>query len=77
VSTKDGKPDVHLYVPDKSFRLGVKSPYWMEVRILGGDGKPAKGLPGQDGYFEIMLPKAFFEGQPKSIKLEWVDFLRN
>ena len=49
----------------------------MEIRMVGGDGKPAKVIPLKDGYFEMALPRAFFEGQPKSISLNWIDFFRN
>jgi hypothetical protein len=62
---KDGKKDAPL---------NEKSPLWMEIRIIGGDGKPAKQIPLKNGYFEITLPKAFFEGNPRSIALEWIDF---
>ena len=65
---KDGKEDAPL---------DAKSPYWMEIRIVGGDGKPAKEIPLKDGYFEMPLPKAFFEGNPKSITVNWIDFYRN
>ena len=64
---KDGKEDAPL---------DEKSPFWMDIRILTGDGKPAKELPLKDGYFEMALPKAFFEGNPKSITLNWIDFYR-
>jgi hypothetical protein len=47
------------------------------IRIVSGDGKPAKDLPLREGYFEIALPKAFFEGNPKAITLNWIDFYRN
>jgi hypothetical protein len=57
--------------------LDEKSPFWMDVRILTGDGKPAQTLPLRDGYFEVALPRAFFEGSPKSITLKWIDFYRN
>jgi hypothetical protein len=39
-------------------------------------GKPAKELPLKDGYFEIALPKAFFDGNPKTVTLNWIDFYR-
>lgn len=64
---KDGKEDAPL---------DEKSPLWMDVRILTGDGKPAKELPIKDGYFEMALPRAFFEGNPKTITLNWIDFYR-
>jgi hypothetical protein len=64
---KDGKEDAVL---------DAKSPYWMEIRTVGGDGKPAKAIPLKDGYFEMSLPRAFFEGNPKAITVKWIDFYR-
>ena len=64
---KDGKEDAPL---------DEKSPFWIDIRILGGDGKPTKVIPVK-GYFEMQLPKVFFEGNPKSITLKWIDFYRN
>ena len=56
--------------------LDAHSPYWMEILMFGGDGKPAKTIPLKDGYFEMQLPKAFFEDNPKSITVNWIDFSR-
>ena len=61
----------------KTRRWTTKSPFWMDIRIVAGDGKPAKEIPLKDGYFEMALPKAFFEGNPKSITVNWIDFYRN
>jgi hypothetical protein len=49
----------------------------MDIRILTSDDKPAKELPLKDGYFEMTLPRALFESNPKSIRLNWIDFYRN
>jgi hypothetical protein len=65
---KDGKEDAAL---DK------KSPFWTAIRIVGSEGKLAKDIPLKNGYFEVTLPKAFFEGNPKAITLNWIDFYRN
>jgi len=65
---KDGKEDMPL---------DAKSPYWMEIRMVGGDAKPANAIPLKDGYFGIVLPKALFEGNPKAITLNWIDYYRN
>ena len=56
--------------------LDANSPYWMEILMFDGDGHPAKTIPLKDGYFEIQLPKAFFEDNPKSITVNWIDFYR-
>lgn len=57
--------------------LDTKSPYWMAIRSLDSDGNPTKAIPLKDGCFEIRMPKKFFEGNPKSFKLTWIDFYRN
>jgi hypothetical protein len=47
------------------------------ARHMGFSPSPAATeLPLKDGYFEVTLPRAFFEGNPKSITLNWVDFYR-
>jgi hypothetical protein len=50
--------------------------YWTRINVLDANGKPIEGLPGADGYFEIVLPAALFEGNPESLALAWVDFYR-
>ncbi len=64
---KDGKEDS---------LLDFKNPYWTEIRIVGKDGKTETKIPLEDGYFEIQLPKALFEDNPKSITVNWIDFYR-
>jgi hypothetical protein len=78
VSIDEGKAKVRLWQGGKEDApLDEKSPLWMDVRIVGGDGKPARELPLKGGYFEVALPKALFEGNPKSVTLTWIDFYRN
>jgi hypothetical protein len=78
VSLQEGKPVVRLWKDGKEDApLDAKSPYWIDVRILGGDDQPPKELPLQDGYFEMALPQAIFEGNPKSTTVNWIDFYRN
>jgi hypothetical protein len=57
--------------------LDSKSAYWLEIRPLDHDGKPTKSIPLKEGYFEIKLPKKILESNPRSLKLEWIDFYRN
>ena len=64
---KDGKEDSPL---------DSKSPHWMAIRMVGSDGKPAEEIPLKDGFFEMQLPKVFFEDNPKSITVNWIDFCR-
>ncbi|MBC7966899.1 MAG: hypothetical protein H7Z17_13355 [Fuerstia sp.] len=56
--------------------LDSKSPFWMEVRMVGKDGESMTTIPLQDGYFEILLPRAFFDDNPKSFTVNWIDFYR-
>jgi hypothetical protein len=77
VSIDDGKQKVRLWQDGKEDNpLDEKSPLWTDIRIVGGDGQPAKELPLKDGYFEVALPRAFFAGNPKSVTLNWIDFNR-
>ena len=46
------------------------------VRMMGEDGKSAETIPLKDGYFEMQLPKALLEDDPKSITVNWIDFYR-
>src|SRR5262249_1029294 len=76
--SQEGKTQVRLWKDGKEDApLDEQSPFWMGVRIVGGDGKPARGLPLKDGYFEVALPKALCEGNPRSITVNWIDFYRN
>lgn len=77
VSAQEGSLKVHQWKDGKEDApLDKNSPFWVDLRIIGDDGKPAKKLPLRGGYFEMALPKAFFEGNPKSITLHWIDFYR-
>ncbi len=59
---------------DSPFDSG--SQYWMEIRLIGKDGKPTKGMPLDDGYFEMQLPRTLFEDNPEAITISWIDFYR-
>ena len=53
--------------------LDKSSPFWTDVRMIGGNGK----IPLAGGRFEIRLPAKLFEANPPSIQLRWIDFYRN
>jgi hypothetical protein len=77
VSIEEGKGKVRLWKDGKvDAPLDENSPLWTDIRIVGSDGRPAKELPLKDGYFEMTLPRAFFEDSPKSITMNWIDFYR-
>lgn len=76
VSSQDG--NVRLWKDGKEDSpLDAKSPYWTEIRMFSDDGKPTTIIPLTKGYFEIQLPKMLFEGNPKLVTLNWIDFYRN
>ena len=75
VSSQHGKVRLWMNCKEDS-PLDAKSPYWMEIRIVRKDGKPVKTIPLKNGYFEMQLPKALFEGNPRSISVRWIDFYR-
>ena len=75
VSSQTGK--VRLWKDRKEDApLDAKSPFWAEILIVGGNGKPAQEIPLKGGYFEVTLPRALFEGNPKTITVGWIDFYR-
>ena len=77
VSSSDDRQRVRLWKEGKEDSpLDSKSPHWMTIRMVGSDGKPAMDIPLKDGYFEMLLPKVFFEDNPKSITINWIDFYR-
>ena len=75
VSSQDSTVRLWEYGKEDS-PLESGSPYWMAIRLISKDGKPTKGVPLDDGYFELQLPGALFEGNPKSITINWIDFYR-
>jgi hypothetical protein len=76
-SIRDGKPNLRQWKDGKEDApLDQKSPLWIGLRILDGDGIAVRRLPLNDGHFEITLPEAFFDGNPTSITVSWIDFYR-
>src|SRR4051794_12800642 len=66
----NGKPrPIRLTVGGKEPAQGPADPAFLDFKAVGRDGNPSKELPLEDGYFEMRLPKAFFEGNPKALEL--------
>lgn len=61
---------------DKTLPLDAQRAYRMKIRSIDKEGNPATKIPLQDGYFEIQLPSALLEENPKSITVSWIDFYR-
>jgi SAM-dependent methyltransferase len=52
-------------------------PYWTDITAFDAKGKPVQGLPGEGGYFGMVLPEALFKTGSKSLTIEWIGFYRN
>ena len=75
VSSQDGK--TRLWKDGKEDSpLDAQSPCWMTIRRVGMEGEIVTAIPLKDGSFEMQLPKALLEDNPKSITLHWIDFYR-
>ncbi|MFO0822529.1 MAG: sigma-70 family RNA polymerase sigma factor [Gemmataceae bacterium] len=77
VSFQQEKPPYLLVEEDKNnSKPGEKAASWGEIIPMGSDGKPTEDRLLKDGYFEIPVPKAFLEGNPKEIRIHWINFYR-
>lgn len=77
VSSYDENPRVRLWKgKDEDKPLDPKSPYWMKIDLMDGEGKPTNAVPHKDGYLARQLAKTIFEDNPKSITIGWIDFYR-
>lgn len=73
----NGKPrPIRLTVSGREPPQGPGDPDRLDFRGVGTDGKPTEALPLRDGHFELRLPKAFFDGNPKVFRLAWIDWYR-
>ncbi|MDY3554504.1 glycerophosphodiester phosphodiesterase family protein [Gemmata sp. JC717] len=75
-SASGDKRSLKLTVDGKEVPQGPNDPAFLDFKMVGKDGTPAKELPLKDGYFEMRLPKAFFDGDPKSFQIAWTDWYR-
>ena len=76
VSSQNGK--VRQWKNDQeNTPLDSRDELWMEIQVIGNDGKETDTIPLKDGYFQVLLPKSFLVGNPKSVTVNWIDFYRN
>lgn len=48
----------------------------VQITAVDAGGKPACKIPLENGYFEVVVPKAFLAGRTKTIRVQWIDFFR-
>ncbi len=77
VSSHPATPRIRSWKNDQEdVLLNKQSRYWMPIKRRDSQGKQTKEIPSKQGYFEIQLPKALFEGNPPEVSLHWIDFYR-
>lgn len=52
------------------------SPYWMDVKIVDPEAKPAPKIPLKNGYFEVAVPQYFIKSKISAFSIRWIDFYR-
>jgi hypothetical protein len=52
--------------------LTSDSEYWIPIEIIS----ETKAIPLTDGYFQVLLPRAFYAAKPREFSIEWIDFYR-
>lgn len=65
--TRSDRTIQSLWKGKKETSIASDSPYFTEVKEVA-DGK--------EKYFEVPLPANLFEGNPKEVRLWWIDFYR-
>ena len=76
VSSQNGK--VRQWKNDQeNSPLDSRDELWMEIKVIGNDGKETDSIPLKDGCFQVLLPKSCLAGNPKSVTVNWIDFYRN
>lgn len=67
---------VRVHGPEPLPAPDPKSPYWVEVQLVGPEGKPVSEIPLKGGYFELTIPPIFLKDHPKKMQIHWIDFYR-
>jgi len=65
-----------LSVNGKAREIKPEGPTALKVERFQADGKPAEGLPGPGGWFDVHLPPIMLRDQPAELDLRWIDFYR-
>ncbi len=60
----------------KGSSLEDVSPLWFPVRIVNNEKPEHRVVPLDNGHFEVTFPDAMFDGSPKTISIQWIDFFR-
>ena len=59
----------------QSQSINTADPNWMSVSVLNEAGTPGT-IPLKNGTINVRLPTAFYEENPESFTVNWIDFYR-
>lgn len=72
----DGNHDVtergHTDAGQDETILTQDNSFWLPIEIVS----PTKNIPLEDGYFQVLLPRAFYASRAREFSVEWIDFFR-
>lgn len=52
------------------------SPFWIHLQLENIKQPGHRVIPLENGYFEVSLPDALFDGDTDTVFLQWIDFFR-
>ncbi len=58
--------------PTEPLSLTAQSEYWLPIEPVA----PNKTIPLTDGYFQIELPRAYYDANARDFSIAWIDFYR-
>lgn len=56
--------------------IDPNSPYWMDIKMVNPETKPAPKVPLKNGYFEMAVPQYFIKSKISAFSIRWIDFYR-
>lgn len=56
--------------------IDPSSPYWSEVTVVSDESESLVAIPLKSGYFELIVPADFLNGEYDSLTISWIDFYR-
>lgn len=62
----------HLNQAEDETALTPDSEFWLPIEIIS----QTKTIPLTDGYFQVLMPRAFYTAKPREFSLDWIDFFR-
>lgn len=61
----------------RSTKVGQDSPFFTKIEAFDRQSNPTREIPLVEGYFQLEIPAAMLNGNPKDITIRWIDFFRS